>query len=127
MESNQALEVLENLANGVNPVTGEVFQYDSPYNHPTIIRALYCLLVLVRTPAKKKTPAQRQANNLQQGLPKNYGMPWTKEMLEELVEQFNNSVTPAQLATKYERSESSIIAQLIRLGAMSAENGRKYY
>lgn len=123
MESLQVIDVIETLANGIDPVTGEVFQYDSPYNHPTVIRALFSVLVMIRTPPRKRTIEQRQAVNSRQGLPRNYGMPWTRELLDELLEQFNAAVKPAELAAKYERSESSIVAQLIKLGAMKPEPG----
>ncbi len=40
MELEEAKDVVEALANGVDPVTGEVFAEDSPCNDPRIIRAL---------------------------------------------------------------------------------------
>lgn len=126
MDSEHAIEVLENLANGVNPATGEVFQYDSPYNNPLIIRALFSILVLLRTPQRKRTVKQRQADNVRSGMPRNYGMPWPQEMLDELLAQYQASVSTADLASQYERSEASIIAQLIRLGAISPDKGRHY-
>ena len=41
MEREQALKILNALANGVHPATGEVFAADSPYQHPDTVRALF--------------------------------------------------------------------------------------
>jgi hypothetical protein len=41
MDVRSAKQIVQLLARGINPVTGEVFPDDSPYNHPTIIRALF--------------------------------------------------------------------------------------
>ena len=41
MEREQALRILNALANGVHPATGEQFGSDSPYQHPDTVRALY--------------------------------------------------------------------------------------
>src|SRR5690349_24907704 len=41
MEREHALKILNALANGVHPATGEVFAADSPYQHPDSVRALF--------------------------------------------------------------------------------------
>ena len=41
MEKEQALKILNALANGVHPATGEVFAADSAYQHPDTVRALF--------------------------------------------------------------------------------------
>ncbi|QQX78607.1 hypothetical protein JK628_13565 [Shewanella sp. KX20019] len=80
METN--LKIIEALANGINPLTGEALPEESPYNSPEIIRALFSTLEFIKHPAKKqpkvkKTLEQKQAENLENGLPKNAGLPWT--------------------------------------------------
>jgi hypothetical protein len=42
MEETTALTIVSALANGVHPLTGELFAVDSPYQSPDVIRALYC-------------------------------------------------------------------------------------
>ena len=42
MEEARAHAIVSALANGVNPLTGELFAVDSPYQSPDVIRALYC-------------------------------------------------------------------------------------
>ena len=46
MERQQALTILNALANGVHPATGEVFAADSAYQHPDTVRALFEAVVL---------------------------------------------------------------------------------
>ena len=127
MDTEKAIEVLENLANGISPLDGEVFPYDSLYNHPLVIRAMFICLGAIRIPRRRKSLRHRQENNLAKGLPRNSGMPWSEELLMELVEQYSAAVQPPELAAKYERSQASIVAQLIRRGAMSAEEARQFY
>ena len=79
MLSTKNSEILHALANGVDPVTGEVLPESSPYNNPAVIRALYHALDLHctlpnRLGAAKKTLAQRQAENLSRGMPENAGL-----------------------------------------------------
>ena len=40
-DNNRYLEMLQALAAGTDPVIGEIFPADSPYNQPEIIRALF--------------------------------------------------------------------------------------
>ena len=41
MEREQTLRILNALASGVHPGTGEQFSADSPYQHPDTVRALF--------------------------------------------------------------------------------------
>jgi len=117
MDLSTALTNVEALANGVNPNTGELFQSDSPYNQPEVIRSLFTILAAVKNPKKqKKTTEQKQQENLTRGLPKNAGLPWSDEERTELVEQFNSGGQLHQLAELHERTQGSIIAELKKQG-----------
>ena len=64
MDLSTALTNVEALANGVDPCTGEIFEANSVYNQPDIIRALFIVLALVHRSAKvKKTKEQKQQEN----------------------------------------------------------------
>ena len=41
MQKEFALRILNALANGIHPATGEKFGADSPYQHPDTVRALF--------------------------------------------------------------------------------------
>ena len=117
MELPTALHNVEALANGVNPCTGELFQPDSPYNQPEVIRALYTVLTAAKQRNKvKKTREQKQQENISRGLPKNAGLPWGDAARAELIEQFKAGGHIQQLAELHERTQGSIIAELKKQG-----------
>jgi hypothetical protein len=76
MEISRVKELLSLLAEGIDPVTGEVFPADSPYQQPEIIRALYSALRFLE--ADKEKPCERKA------LPAMAGVAWTAEEEEKL-------------------------------------------
>lgn len=41
MEREEMLAILTSLADGINPITGEAFEKDSPYQNWQIVKALY--------------------------------------------------------------------------------------
>ncbi|MBP7431017.1 MAG: hypothetical protein KBC05_16400 [Candidatus Hydrogenedentes bacterium] len=41
MDSERAIEIVQSLADGVNPYTGERFPAESPYQHADTVRALH--------------------------------------------------------------------------------------
>ena len=65
MELERARTLLTELADGVDPLTGECLPPDSVCNRPEIIRALHC--VLQHTAGGRKRPS-----------PPNAGKPWTE-------------------------------------------------
>ena len=108
MESGEAREIVELLADGVNPVTGEIFNDDSPYSHPQIVRALYTVLNLLD---KKNARAKRSKD-----LPKNAGQSWNAEEDEFLAENFDKGKSVKELAEMHGRTEGAISSRLMRLG-----------
>ncbi len=43
MELQTARQIIDTLARGIHPVTGEAMPEDSPYNAPPVIRALFAV------------------------------------------------------------------------------------
>ena len=68
MEQDRALSILKTLADGVDPVTGEQFSADSPYQHPDIIRALFWAVHTLSGPAR----APKQAAPRPEAAPVSY-------------------------------------------------------
>ncbi|WP_298768357.1 hypothetical protein [uncultured Shewanella sp.] len=54
MSMDTHLKIIEALANGIDPLTGEVLPNESPYNHPDTIRALFAVINHIKHPPKKK-------------------------------------------------------------------------
>lgn len=127
MDIERSVNVLKTLANGVNPVSGEMFPPQSPYNHPEIIRSLYTCIEQLKAPIKKgkMSTEQRQEENLKKGLPKNAGLPWTEDAKQMLAEGFKNGVNVVELASAHARTKGSVVAQLQNLGLISVEQAKQ--
>ena len=110
MEQQQALKVLNALANGVHPVTGEVFAADSPYQHPDVVRALF---EAVRSLGSNNSKPQDQK-------PLSTFVRWTPEEEERWVAEFDAGKSSAELARLHDRSRAAIEARLLKLGKIDA-------
>ncbi|PSW14307.1 hypothetical protein C9J01_07640 [Photobacterium rosenbergii] len=122
MEQDKAYSVLEALANGVDPITGECFADDSPYNQPEVIRALF--FILRNKPLKKKAKKsleEKQQENLEKGLPMNYGLPWTQESVDSVIKDFQANIAIDTIAEKMARKPNSIIGLLKKQGVITEE------
>ena len=116
MELSEARTIVKTLAEGVDPVTGEVFQADSPYNHPRVIRALFTVHSYALGPRPKMSPEERRRQNLELGRPTNAGLPWSDADRSRVATGFQKGETLEELAAALERSRTAIHAELIRQG-----------
>jgi hypothetical protein len=114
MEREQTLNILNALANGVHPATGEVFAADSPYQQADTVRALFEAVRMIEA-----APASRDAQNaeLRAGeMPANTFVRWTAEEEERLAAGFAAGKTSAELAKLHNRSRAAIEARLLKMG-----------
>jgi hypothetical protein len=123
MEREQTLRILNALANGVHPATGEQFAADGPYQHPDTVRALFQAMRAVEgssvtaavappaTPAPARKPALPQTGS---------GSRWSAEEEQRLASAFDAGRTVDELARAHGRSRAGIEARLVRLGKMDA-------
>lgn len=121
MKLEKEIKVLEALANGVDPVTGEVLDDQSPYNQPEVIRSLFVILNELKNPTNKaklpkKTTEEKQAENIENGLPKNAGLPWAVNEKEELVEKYKSEVSIVELSEIHGRTKGAITSELKKQG-----------
>lgn len=103
MELQRAKELLKVLADGIDPLTGEVLPNDHVCNKGEIVRALNCA---VEALSRRK----------QRPLPENYGKPWTRELDQELCRLFDSGAKMKELCTNFGRTRGSIEARLEHLG-----------
>lgn len=111
METNETIKIIQALANGADPMTGEVFPDSSPYNHPKIIRALFQTL--------KALEKYRDREERERSLPGNAGKPWDEKEDRDLIEDFDSRTPAKEIAAKHERTEYAITARLVKLGKLS--------
>lgn len=112
MEPGQAKQILETLANGVDPSTGEVLAERSPFNDLQVIRALF-YAVRELEKLQKATRSRPQ--------PANAGKPWAKKEDASLVEAFDAGTPVNELAQRHGRTKGAIQSRLMRHGRLQAE------
>src|SRR5687767_11193056 len=113
MEKEQALKILNALANGVHPATGEVFAADSAYQHPDTVRALF---EAVRAMEGRRAAPAGTAERKTGDIPANTFVRWTAEEEERLAAGFDAGRTSAELARLHNRSRAAVEARLLKLG-----------
>ena len=116
MEKELTLKILNALANGVHPATGEKFGADSPYQHPDTVRALFEAMRAVEGGSAPAADAERKPPLPQSGA----GSRWTPEEDERLAAAFDSGQSVDALARAHSRSRAAIEARLVRLGKMDA-------
>lgn len=125
MHCEKALEIIQLLADGVDPVSGEVFPKDSPYNHSEVTRALYHATWLLQEEVEHAQPAKGTRSALSPGIkkgrrprqePKNSGNPWSEDSDRALLRGLDEGKTIQELATVFGRSHGAISSRCERLG-----------
>lgn len=111
MTNARAKEILQYLADGIDPITGELLESDHLYNSPDVIRALYTAIHALS--ASDISEAVRHA-------PKegklNAGRPWTDEDLEALELMYRKGEPMNRICEKLRRREKGVQKQLAYLG-----------
>jgi hypothetical protein len=99
MEAERAIEIVQALADGVDPYSGERFS-PSSYQQADTVRplhlALEALAKLRRSTARKTGP----------------GRPWNEDAEKELLREFDGKVDVEEIAAKHERTKGAIWARL---------------
>ncbi len=118
MDIAYAKKLLETLADGVNPVTGEVLSDEDSCNQPDVIRALH----LAATCLEKAEKAEKRAKSL----PENAGKPWNAEDDNKLTRMFEQGRSSREICNEFRRTEGSIAARLVRLGKIQSRDEFRY-
>jgi len=108
MQLDAALPIVRALADGVNPVTGELYPEQSPYAEPRTLRALYSAVDLMQREVEREKRRER--------LPANFGKPWTEPEDRTLAGEFDAGMPMMEIARKHARTQSSIRLRLEKLG-----------
>ena len=88
MDTERAIEIVQSLADGVDPYSGERFASDSPYQQADTVRALHLALEgltkLRRSKARKTGP----------------GRPWNEDEEQELLREFDAKFDVEEIEAK---------------------------
>jgi hypothetical protein len=123
MDESKARDILSALAGGTDPVTGEIFAPDSPYQAPDIVRALFVAIrALEARPAAASATAARQAaaSRTANHAAGNAGKPWSEEEDRRLLEAFDRGQSPRAIAAAHGRTLAGIEARLEKHGRIAA-------
>jgi hypothetical protein len=112
MELAQALQILDALADGRDPLTGQPLAAGHLCQQAPVVRAL-CLAV--QELRRREAPPR-----LSGGATENAGKPWTADEEAELVRAFQAGATLGQLALRHGRTRQAIQGRLYRLGQVPA-------
>ena len=110
MEADRAIEIIQSLADGVDPFSGERFPSDSPYQQADTVRALH--LALEGLTKLRRSTARKSGS----------GRAWTDEEEQKLLQAFDAKVDVEQIARDHERTKGAIWARLEKLGRIQRKD-----
>lgn len=104
MDKYKAISIVEALANGNDPITGEVFPPESPYQNIEVVRALFMATEALKKVKDKNAPPVK-------GL-ENKGKPWSEAEDDKLKNAFLEGSSIEELAKTHLRTAGSIHSRL---------------
>lgn len=110
MELDRAKEIIQALADGVDPYTGERFPADGPYQRADTVRALYTALEALEKPKRIRNPRPVDPNKPRAG------GPWSPEEEDRLRAAYTAHKPIPEIATDHGRTPGAITARLVKLG-----------
>lgn len=119
MELQVARQIIDTLAQGIHPVTGEAMPGDSPYNAPPVIRALHAVSRALEAGMTQPEPAARR--------PPNAGKPWSAREDAALETAFDAGIALKQVAQELGRTPFAVEQRLVKLGKIAAPAGGGRY
>ena len=105
MTPSRAIEIIEALAQGEDPYSGQRLSNESVFERADTVRALFLAvegLQKLHKTTKRKSSAHRMT-----------GQAWVSEEEQRLIERFESKVDVKEIAKEFERSEGAIWARLI--------------
>lgn len=114
MDVDQAIAIVQKLADGVDPTTGERLPSSSVYQQADTVRALHLAL-------EGLDRLKRVKERVHSG-PPNAGRPWTKDEEDKMLQQFDAKVDVAAIAQELNRTTGAIWARLEKVGRIQRKD-----
>ena len=108
MSPLEAKKIIDALANGIDPETGEILLSQSTFNSPQVIRALF-----VAASALERAARRADRDN---SLPNNAGRSWSEGEDKQLLVIFDSGTPVKEIAARHGRTLGAITSRLVRLG-----------
>jgi hypothetical protein len=120
MELQIARQIIDTLAQGIHPVTGEAMPEDSPYNAPPVIRALHAVS---RALEGEEAGATGHAPRPRKAPPPNAGKAWSAQEDAALETAFDAGIAIRQVAQELGRTPFAVEQRLVKLGKVAPAAG----
>jgi len=117
MLRTEASRIIEALAQGIHPETGELIISESDFHSSDLRRALLLAARVLATAERRETE--------QDSGPNNAWRPWSEEEDNLLLGLFDGQESIEQIAQLHQRSKGAIASRLVRLGRI-AERSEVY-
>lgn len=114
MTPSEAQQIIEKLASGIDPFTGEILPDDNPVSNPHAIRALF-----IASRALEDSTLKKKGKKTSGVEPEMAGKPWTEAEDQRLLNGFESGETLEALANAHARTLGGIEARLERHGRMT--------
>ena len=121
MELQIARQIIDTLAQGIHPVTGEALPEDSPYNAPPVIRALHAVSRALQGASAPPASEPSRAR------PPNAGKAWSAQEDAALETAFEAGIALKQVAQELGRTPFAVEQRLVKLGKIAAPAGGGRY
>jgi hypothetical protein len=118
MTTPEAIRIVQSLADGCCPFSGQVLPPDSPYQKAEVVRALFL--------AVKALHRLEERERRGQGLPERVGQPWDVAEDRQLCEEFEAGMSISESAVIHKRTEGAIQARLEKLGKLPPRPRRQF-
>ncbi len=103
MDTFKTIQVLKALANGIDPVTGELLPPDHCVQQAEVVRALFTAIELL----KNNPTSQKRAKE---------GTKWTEDEDTLLKEGYSKNTSVSDLAKIHQRTYGAIRSRLVKHG-----------
>lgn len=117
MQIQQVISILDSVAAGVDPKTGEAIPNDV-FHSPDVIRAFFTAANALRShgPATPAAPAP-----VSRSRPQAAGARWTEQEDTLLCDEFDGGIPVAEIARLHGRTTGAINSRLVKLGKVDPE------
>ncbi len=105
MDKSEEIKVLKQLADGIDPYSGEALPEYSPYQHPQTVRALFYAVAALERMKENDLSVNKGLSNA--------GKPWERAEDDQLKADFDDGISIEELAQKHQRTVRAIEARLI--------------
>jgi len=113
MTTNEARQIIQSLAEGRCPQTGQTLPANSPYQSADVVRALFIAIGALERAERKEMRVTT--------LPEHAGRSWDVEEDQQLSREFDVGRSIADLAQMHKRTRGAIQSRLEKLGKMQPQ------